>query len=71
MKSNKSIPSYNAEYFKSTIYLKQFNDNNKNKKGGSLRLMYVFYYMSSSLVFQSKELQAEPSSSVNNLKKYS
>jgi hypothetical protein len=27
---------------------------------GSLRLMYILLYMSSSLVFQSKELQTEP-----------
>jgi|SRR5688572_8368621 hypothetical protein len=33
----------------------------KQKRGGSLRLMYYHVYMSSILVFQSKELQTETS----------
>ena len=32
----------------------------QNVTTGSLRLMYILLYMSSSLVFQSKELQTEP-----------
>jgi hypothetical protein len=40
------------------------------KKEGSLRLM-CYTHMTSILVFQSKELQTEPSFSLNDLRKYS